>query len=141
MLSRENMADQPAKVRLSDPALSDRGAALKVAASIGGVLAAIGASSCCVVPFALFTVGVGGAWMSNLTALGPYQPIFVVLALAFLAGGYWLVYRRPKAACAEGSYCATRASDRVAKLGLWAAAVLVIVAVAFPYAARLFLET
>ena len=61
MLSRENMADQPAKVRWSDPALSDRGAALKVAASLGGVLAAIGASSYCVVPFALFTVGVGGA--------------------------------------------------------------------------------
>jgi mercuric ion transport protein len=48
---------------------------LKTALAAGGILAALGASSCCVLPFALFTLGVSGAWISNLTALAPYQPI------------------------------------------------------------------
>lgn len=41
----------------------------------GGVLGAIAASSCCVLPLVLFSVGIGGAWIGNLTALAPYQPI------------------------------------------------------------------
>jgi mercuric ion transport protein len=41
----------------------------------GGILGAIAVSSCCVLPFALFTLGISGAWISNLTAFEPYQPI------------------------------------------------------------------
>lgn len=106
----------------------------------GGILAAIAASSCCVLPFALFTLGISGAWIGNLTALAPYQPIFVAAALAFLGIGFWRVYRRPREACAEGSYCARPASTRVAKIGLWTATVLVTLTVTFPYTSRLFLD-
>ncbi len=106
----------------------------------GGILAAVGAASCCVVPFALFTLGISGAWIGNLTALEPYQPVFAVLAVACLGYGFYLVYRKPKIACAdEGSYCANPSSNRVAKIGLWTATVLVIIAVAFPRIAALFL--
>jgi mercuric ion transport protein len=108
--------------------------------AVGGILAAIGASSCCVLPFALFTLGISGAWIANLTALAPYQPLFVAAALLFLGVGFWRVYRVPKVACAEGSYCARPASTRVARIGLWTAAVLVAVAVTFPYAAPPFLD-
>jgi mercuric ion transport protein len=80
----------------------------------------------------LFTLGVSGAWIGNLTALAPYQPLFVGLTLAFLAWGFWLVYRKPKVVCAEG-YCARPNSDRIAKTGLWIATVLVAFALAFPY--------
>ena len=106
-----------------------------------GIIAAIGASSCCVVPLLLFALGVSGAWISNLTALAPYQPVFVAVAIAFLALGFVRVYRRPKTDCVEGSYCARPASSRIAKGSLWVAAGLVVVAVAFPYIARFFLET
>ncbi len=107
----------------------------------GGILAALGASSCCVLPLVLFTLGVSGAWIGNLTALAPYQPLFVAAALGLVALGFLRVYRHPKVACAEGSYCARPAASRVAKLGLWVAAGLVVVAVAFPYVAVFFLET
>lgn len=107
----------------------------------GGIIAALGASSCCVLPFLLFTLGVSGAWIANLAALAPYQPLFVAAALALLALGFVRVYVRPKATCAEGSYCARPASSRVAKLGLWVAAGLVTLAVIFPIAARFVLET
>ena len=115
------------------------GDALKAALSIGGILAAIGASSCCVLPFALFTVGVSGAWISDLTALEPYQPIFVALALACLAGGVIVMRRKSRLACAEGSYCAEPRSDRIARIGLWTAAILVAVALTLPRAAALFI--
>lgn len=101
--------------------------------SLGGILAALGAASCCVVPFALFTLGISGAWIGNLTALEPYQPIFAIVALGFIGYGAYLVYRKPQAACADGSYCARPISTRIAKLGLWSAAALVLVALAGPY--------
>jgi mercuric ion transport protein len=109
----------------------------KTVASAGGILAAIGAASCCVIPFALATIGVGGAWVGNFTALAPYQPYFIGLTALFLAGGFYLVYRKPKAACADGSYCARPGSSRLTKLALWFATLLFVVAVAFPYAAPL----
>ncbi len=110
--------------------------------SLGGILAALGAATCCVLPFALFFAGISGAWIGNLTALKPYQPLFVALALGCLGTGFYLVYRKPKAAeCIEGSYCARPSSRRMTKIGLWAATVLIIIAVGFPYAARFFLDT
>lgn len=105
----------------------------------GGILAALGAASCCVVPFALFTLGISGAWIGNLTALEPYQPVFALIAVACLGYGFYLVYRKQKIACTEGSYCASPSSNRVAKIGLWTATVLVIIAVGFPRIAALFL--
>jgi mercuric ion transport protein len=107
--------------------------------SVGGILAALGAASCCVIPFALFLVGVSGAWIGNLTALEPFQPVFAAVALGFIGYGAYLVYWKPRAACADGSYCARPEAGRAAKIGLWSAGVLVVIAVGFPYVARTFL--
>jgi mercuric ion transport protein len=110
--------------------------------SVGGILAALGAATCCVVPFALFLAGVSGAWIGNLTALKAYQPLFIGLAVACLGGGYYAVYRKPKTAdCVEGSYCASPSSRRTAKVGLWFATLLIIIALGFPHIGRLFLDT
>ncbi len=106
--------------------------------ALGGIAGALGAASCCVIPFALFLAGVSGVWIGNLTALEPYQPIFASVSLGFIGYGAWRVYRKPKLACA-GGYCAAPQSDRIAKIGLWAAAALVALALGFPYAARVFL--
>ncbi len=105
----------------------------------GGIIAALGASTCCILPLMLFTLGVSGAWIGNLTALAPYQPFFVAAAVGFIGLGFVRVYRR-QPTCAEG-YCARPASSRVAKTGLFTAAALVGVAVAFPYIGRVLLET
>jgi mercuric ion transport protein len=126
-------------VRIGGSAVGSR--KLSGALSVGGILAALGASSCCVVPFALFSLGVSGAWIGDITALEPYQPVFVAVALACLGGGFVLIRRKSRAACAEGSYCARPASDRIVRIGLWMAAVLVVVAVGFPRLAPLFLPS
>lgn len=104
-------------------------------ASVGGIVAALGAASCCVIPFLLFTAGVSGAWIGTLTALGPYQPIFAAVSLGFIGLGAWQLRRRAKAACAEG-YCGAPRADRIARIGLWIGGMLVVVAVVFPYVIR-----
>jgi mercuric ion transport protein len=106
--------------------------------SAGGILAAIGASSCCVIPFGLFSLGVSGAWIADITALEPYQPIFVVIALACLGGGFALMRRRQRIACVDGSYCARPISDRITRIGFYVTAALIVVAVLFPRLAPLF---
>ena len=45
----------------------------------GGVIGALAASSCCVVPLVLFGLGVSGAWIANLTQLAPYQPYLIAV--------------------------------------------------------------
>jgi len=105
----------------------------------GGLFGAVVASSCCIVPLALFSFGIGGAWIGTLTALAPYQPLFLAATLGFLGTGFWLVYRRPKAGCEEG-VCAAPASRRVVKTALWSAAVLAAAAAAFPYLAPILLD-
>ena len=106
----------------------------------GGVIGALAASSCCVLPLVLFSVGVSGAWIGNLTALAAYQWVFVVITLACLAAGFYLVYRKPQVACADGEPCARPLSGRLTKIVLWIATALVASAIAFPYVAPLLLD-
>jgi len=86
----------------------------------------------------LFTLGISGAWIGNLTALAPYQPIFFAATAGFLGTGYYLVYRGPRAACADGT-CMRPLPNRSVRAVLWAATVLVLAAVAFDYLAPVLL--
>ena len=107
----------------------------------GGALAALASASCCVVPFAAFSVGAGGAWLGNLTALAPYQPYFYACTCVFLAAGFVMVYRRPRTlVCAEGAPCPRPASSRLVKGMLWGASGLVALALAWPYVAPVLLD-
>lgn len=99
----------------------------------GGILGAIAASTCCIVPLVLFSLGISGAWIGQLTALSAYQPIFIAITLGFLGYGYWLVYRKPKIACAEGEACAKPLPNVIVKTGLWFATALILLAFAWPY--------
>ncbi len=107
----------------------------------GGVLGALAASSCCILPLVLFSLGVSGAWIGNLTQLAPYQPYFIAAAIACLAGGYWLHRRSSKVECADGALCARPMPNRLARLGFALAAGLVVAAVGFNFVAPLFLDS
>ena len=102
-----------------------RGQALMAA---GGILGAVAASSCCVLPLLLFGLGVGGAWIGRLTRLAPYQPCFIVATMVFLAGGYWSVYRSRRSICAADAACPRLLPSRIVKAGLIAATALVLAA-------------
>src|SRR5258708_34592908 len=106
---------------------SNAAGAARALLAAGGILAALGATSCCVIPFTLFVLGVSGAWIGNLSALAPYQPVFVAIALGCLGGGFVLVRRKTgnSARCSPGAHCATPSSVRAARLVLWTAAAIV----------------
>lgn len=104
----------------------------------GGVLGALLASSCCIVPLALVTLGVSGAWIGTLTALEPYKPYTVAAALVVIGLGFRHVYFRTRPVCVDGTYCARPASSRITKSALWFAAVLVVLAMTVNWWAPLF---
>jgi mercuric ion transport protein len=103
----------------------------------GGVLGAVAASSCCIVPLVLFGLGVSGAWIANLTRLAPYQPYFIAATVACLAGGYGLLYRSRKITCTDGQVCARPLSNRIVMSSLVLATILAIGALAFDVLAPL----
>lgn len=72
-----------------------------------GMLAALLASTCCVLPLALVLVGVTGAWMVNLQALKPVTPYAIALTVGALAWAGWLVLRPARACDLESGDCAT----------------------------------
>jgi len=110
-------------------------------AAAGGLLGALAASSCCILPLVLFGLGVSGAWIGHLTQLAPYQPYFIAATFGFLGYGYWRVYRSSAVECAESEACARPLPNRLVKAGLVVATVLVIAAIAFDFAAPLFLSS
>jgi mercuric ion transport protein len=107
----------------------------------GGLLGAVAASSCCILPVALFSLGISGAWIGNLTQLAPFQPYFVAAMSVFLGIGYWLVHRSAKLACVDGAACTGRLPNRLVRTALIVATVLVVAALGFDFLAPLFLNS
>jgi mercuric ion transport protein len=109
--------------------------------AIGGLLGALAASSCCILPLVLFGLGIGGAWIGNFTQLAPYQPYFIAGTIACLGYGYWLVYGAARRACPDGEACARPVPGRLVKAVLVFATALVIVALGFDFFASRFLTS
>ena len=109
--------------------------------AVGGILGALAASSCCIIPLILFSLGIGGAWIGNLTALAPYKPLFVAGTAGVLGYGFYLVYWKPRRACADdGAACGRPIPSGLVQSALWIATVLVVAAFAFDYVAPLLLR-
>tara|TARA_R100001244_G_scaffold58562_2_gene49441 strand:+ start:566 stop:940 length:375 start_codon:yes stop_codon:yes gene_type:complete len=104
----------------------------------GGMLGAFLASSCCIVPLVLISLGVSGAWIGQLTALEPYKPLFLLVAIGFLAAGFWDVYFRKTSVCEDASYCARLQSSVVKQVALWSGALVVLAALTIDVWAPLF---
>jgi mercuric ion transport protein len=96
------------------------------------VVAAFGASLCCIGPIAAALFGI-----SSLAALSQFEflrPWLAGMTVIFLAAGFYLVYREPKE-CRSGSLCETRGVERVGRwnrIAIWIAAVIAAVVLTFP---------
>jgi mercuric ion transport protein len=124
-------------INQEDRAADGRGRETLMAAA--GLLGALAASSCCILPLVLFSLGVSGAWIGNFTQLAPYQPWFIAATMAFLGYGYWLVYRPAKPACADGGACTRPLPSRLVKTGLILATILAVAALGFDFLGPLLL--
>src|SRR5713226_5428748 len=112
---------------------------LEKASLVGGALAAIVASVCCLGPLVLVSVGISGAWISNLTAFEPYRPYASGVALVCMFLAYRKIYRAPvPEACEPGTLCAVPQTRRIYKALFWVVSAMVLIALGFPYTARFF---
>ncbi|HCY62218.1 MAG TPA: mercuric ion transporter MerT [Oxalobacteraceae bacterium] len=100
----------------------------------GGILAALAASACCLGPLVLVSLGIGGAWISNLTLLEPFRPVFIGIALLCMALAYHKIYRAPDAdTCAPSSVCAMPQVNTGYRVLFWVMSLLVLITLAYPY--------
>jgi mercuric ion transport protein len=104
---------------------------------LASVLAGIGASLCCVGPLVLLSVGIGGAWIANLTALEPVRPVFMGLALLFIGWSFRKLYLTPQT-CEPDKLCADADLIRKQRLIFWVVTIPLLGLLAFPWFAPLF---
>lgn len=103
---------------------------------IGSILTAAFSSACCLGPAAFALIGAGagtagalGGVAGFIKALIPYRPLFMGLAVGFLALGFVSVYGRGRRACSP----AAARRLRFQKVSLWVTAGLVVLLMASPY--------
>jgi mercuric ion transport protein len=106
-------------------------------ALFAGGLAAILASTCCLGPLILISLGFSGAWIGNLTVLEPYRPFFIIVSVVALFFAGRQIFR-PAQLCNPGEVCALPRARRIYKFLFSICAVLLLVALAYPYVARFF---
>ena len=99
--------------------------------ALGG-LGAVLVSACCVLPFVLVMLGLGGAWLASLHALYPYRWLFIGISaiVLFLA---WRRLYRPRSECVKGEVCAVPAVRQAYCVLFWAIAGLVVLSAVAPY--------
>ena len=104
---------------------------------IAGVIAAIGASLCCVAPLLFVSIGLGGAWLANFAVLEPVRPVFIALALGFTSCAFYRLYVIQKN-CEPGKSCADPSTLNKQRVFYWLVTVLLLGLLAFPWFAPLF---
>jgi len=105
---------------------------------LAGVLAAIGASVCCVGPLVLLTLGIGGAWVANLTALEPFRPWLIAVTLLFLGLAFRRLYLQPHV-CEPGMACAEPVVFKRQRLIFWIVSLALLALLSVPWLAPFFL--
>ena len=108
-----------------------------VSSLIVSVLAALGATACCFGPLLLVTLGLGGAWISSMRALEAFQPIFALLALAFIGFAFYRLYIQPRR-CVPGEVCTMPAVLKRQRIVFWLVVAVIAAMFAFPFYASLF---
>jgi mercuric ion transport protein len=83
-----------------------------------GAVSALGASTCCVLPLALVSMGLGGAWIAQLRALERFQWVFIGLAAAAFGYAFYRLYLRP-APCAPDAACVAPETRRRQRIAFW----------------------
>ena len=102
-------------------------------------LAAIGASACCIGPLLLLSLGIGGAWISNLTAMEPYSPYFTAVTVIVLALAFKQLYFKPQT-CDQGLVCANPKVIRNQRIIFWIVTIVLLAMVTFGYYAEYIID-
>ncbi len=109
----------------------------KIAGYVGtAVVAGLAASVCCLGPALLVTLGVGGAWVGQLSRFEPFRPFLLAGAwLALLLG--FLRHRQLQKACEEGA-CEVPRAAKVRLVSLWIGAIILLISTFGPLGLQLY---
>ncbi len=110
-----------------------------MATMITAAAATIGASLCCIGPLVLLSLGIGGTWVSSLTALTPYRPYFIGITLLFLFLAFRKLYLIQRS-CKIGTVCAIPSTLRNQRIIFWVVTVILVALLTFPYYGTIFFE-
>jgi mercuric ion transport protein len=103
----------------------------------GAIVAVLASTLCCVVPFALVSIGITGPWLARLAIFEPYR-IPLDLASMVALGTAWGVHLLRVRSCSPEQGCALPGRLRATRIGLAIATVLIVVLVGAPYAIAYF---
>lgn len=104
---------------------------------LAGTLTAVGASACCVIPLILLTLGIGGSWLSSLSLLEPYRPLFIGATLLLLTFAFHRIYLAPRVCDRESSRVQHHAIKGL-RLAFWITSALAFGLIALPWLIPLF---
>ena len=93
-------------------------------AIVGAVIAAIGASLCCLGPLLFLVLGLGV--FSAAAVFDTARPYLLVAALLLLVFGFYRVYFRRQPSCRPNEVCETTPINRASRIGLWIASIAVL---------------
>lgn len=102
---------------------------LGLVAAGSSVVAAFLASLCCVGPLVFALLGIGGAGV--LVKFEPYRPVFAVLTLGLLGGGFYFSYRKP-VPTDDCEICEIPRTQKLGRFLLWVATLMVAGFLSFP---------
>ena len=111
--------------------------ATKKIIATGGLLGAVVASTCSVLPIFFLALGISGSWIGNLRSLAPYKPFFIVFSLVFIGAGFWMVYFKPQISIpsVQSTSCYRPFSEKTIKIMLWSSVIIVLIVFLIPYIA------
>lgn len=104
---------------------------------LGAVVAALGASLCCILPVAVAILGIGSAALG--AQLEPLRPYLVGVTAALLGFASYQVYKPEQVECAPGEVCSVPGNRRRQRIAVWVIALIALALVTFPYYVALFL--
>ena len=103
------------------------------------ILAGIGASACCIGPLLLLSLGIGGAWVGNLTAMEPYSGYFTAITFVILAVVFYKLYLTPQQ-CESDAVCANPKVLKNQRIIFWLVNIMLLAMVSFPYYAEYIID-
>lgn len=95
---------------------------------IGGVVAAVAASSCCILPLFLGAASAGSIGLS--AALAPYRPYFIALTVLMLGSAFYATYRPRQSDCCTAAKPAP--AHQLNKVILWGVAIFTLASLIYP---------